>query len=458
MFLCSLLIFCGSLVADGALAPSRRPPMGWRSWNSLFLDISQDKILAQAQALAAVPEGGGASLKELGYKSVGVDDGWQACGEGVNGSFHDDKGVPLLNLTRFPDLQDMVKQIHTMGLEVGWYFNNCWCQLPELYTWLSKGGNTAQDVDFLVKYGMDGVKVDGCGPSHNITLWSELITKAPAEIELENCADNGLFAWETAYTPADQPGWVPATPADVVHGGFNSYRVSVDIAPQFYSAMHNLQLMEPFLTLDHPLSRPGTWAYPDILQVANKNPVGVGEMTPVEWRTHFAAWCITSSPLILGFDLTNKEVYKAAYPIVANRRAIEINQLWAGHPGRLVQASATTFRAVAGKHANDECENGDPSMCEHVVFPTWQLWSKPLPSPYPGWQAVLLINLQDSRSNLSFSLADLSIGVDQVEAIDVWSGEKVHIVDTFSKTLDGHASCFLMIPPTTEAKNSADYI
>lgn len=428
--------------------------MGWRSWNSLFLDISQDKILAQAQALAEWPAGGRASLKELGYRSIGVDDGWQACGDGVNGSFHDDKGAPLVNLTRFPDLGEMVKQIHKMGLEVGWYFNNCWCQLPEVYTWLSKGGNTAQDVDFLVRFGMDAVKVDGCGPSHNITLWSQLIAEAPSVIELENCADNGPFAWETAYTPAEQPGWVPATIADVVNGDFNTYRVSVDIAPQFYSAMHNLQLMEPFLRLEHPLSRPGSWAYPDILQVANKNPVGVGEMSPVEWRTHFAAWCITSSPLILGFDLTDTEVYDAAYPIVANKRAIDINQLWAGHPGRLVKASRSTFKAVAAKHANDECENGNDAMCEHVVFPAWQLWSKPLPVPYPGWQAVLLINLQSSHRKLSFSLTDIGIDAQQVEAVDVWSAQKILIDGTFSDSLDGHDSRFLMVPPGKNVDDS----
>ena len=58
------------------------PPRGWRSWNTLLLDISQDVIAAQ---LAALDDSG---LIAAGYTRLGIDDGWQACGAGVNGSFH----------------------------------------------------------------------------------------------------------------------------------------------------------------------------------------------------------------------------------------------------------------------------------------------------------------------------------------------------------------------------------
>ena len=36
-------------------------------------------------------EGGGAptSLVQLGFDHIGLDDGWQACGQGVNKSFHE---------------------------------------------------------------------------------------------------------------------------------------------------------------------------------------------------------------------------------------------------------------------------------------------------------------------------------------------------------------------------------
>ena len=44
------------------------------------------------------------SLLELGYNRIGLDDAWQACGKGVNGSFHDAHGTPLIRPDRFPDM------------------------------------------------------------------------------------------------------------------------------------------------------------------------------------------------------------------------------------------------------------------------------------------------------------------------------------------------------------------
>ena len=50
-----------------------------------------------------------------------------------------------------------------------------------------------------------------------------------------------------------------------------------------------------------------------------------------EDRSHFGAWCIVSSPLILGFDLTNADTYTRVWPIISNKEAIQVNQV-AGLP------------------------------------------------------------------------------------------------------------------------------
>ena len=72
--------------------------------------------------------------------------------------------------------------------------------------------------------------------------------------------------------------------------------------------------------------------------------VGNG-MSATESRTHFAAFAITSSPLVLGFDLANHSLYNQLYPIVANRRVIAINQQWAGSAGVLAANSSNYFEA-----------------------------------------------------------------------------------------------------------------
>ena len=44
------------------------------------------------------------SLLDLGYDYAGLDDGWQSCGAGINGSFHTKDGTPIVNTTKFPSL------------------------------------------------------------------------------------------------------------------------------------------------------------------------------------------------------------------------------------------------------------------------------------------------------------------------------------------------------------------
>jgi hypothetical protein len=47
------------------------PPMGWNSWNSWGLTVSEEKVLAAARALAA------SGLRDHGWTYVNIDDGWQ---------------------------------------------------------------------------------------------------------------------------------------------------------------------------------------------------------------------------------------------------------------------------------------------------------------------------------------------------------------------------------------------
>ena len=121
-------------------------------------------------------------------------------------------------------------------------------------------------------------------------------------------------------------------------------RLGDDIAPQFMGTMYNLiwtyQKALPFGNFTHPVSRPGCWIYADMLEVGVSK--GTHGLSTVEARTHFAAWCVTSQPLVLGFDLTNASLYDELYPIVGNRQAISINQQWAGNPGVLV-ANASDY-------------------------------------------------------------------------------------------------------------------
>lgn len=65
----------------------------------------------------------------------------------------------------------------------------------------------------------------------------------------------------------------------------------------------------------------------------------VGRMANVqEDRTHFGAWVITSSPLILGYDLNDESITDRVWDIITNTEALAISQVWDGHPGRLAKS------------------------------------------------------------------------------------------------------------------------
>ena len=105
------------LTANNGLALT--PPLGWRSWNAFGGNIDQAKMEAQMAAL--VDRSRGRSLLELGFDNVGLDDGWQACGAGWNGSFHTADGEPIVDRAKFPDIGAMVAKAHSLGLKAGWY-------------------------------------------------------------------------------------------------------------------------------------------------------------------------------------------------------------------------------------------------------------------------------------------------------------------------------------------------
>jgi len=99
--------------------------------------------------------------------------------------------------------------------------------------------------------------------------------------------------------------------------------VSGDISSDFKSILRNLEALIQAL----PLSRPGCWAYGDMLVLGSPG------VTFEEGRTQFGAWAILSSPLILTLNLTDGELMRLWLPVVANEQAIAVNQNFFGLAG-----------------------------------------------------------------------------------------------------------------------------
>jgi alpha-galactosidase len=111
---------------------AKTPPRGWRSWYAYYTHMNQQMIEDAIDALAAKNRtvkgwDGEVSLCDLGYCSAGIDEGWEGCGLGVNGTQHYVNGTPAVNPTTFPDMKGLVDYGHSHGVKMGWYFNGCGC-------------------------------------------------------------------------------------------------------------------------------------------------------------------------------------------------------------------------------------------------------------------------------------------------------------------------------------------
>ena len=82
--------------------------MGWSSWNTFALNISEKIIENQADAMVKT------GLKDVGYQYINIDDGfWN--GRGKDGQL-------IINRERFPNgMRVVADYIHKLGLKAGMY-------------------------------------------------------------------------------------------------------------------------------------------------------------------------------------------------------------------------------------------------------------------------------------------------------------------------------------------------
>jgi len=124
------------------------------------------------------------------------------------------------------------------------------------------------------------------------------------------------------------------------------------------------------------------------------------------------AWCIVSSPLILGHDLSDDVQYDAAWPIISNRAALAVNQAWNGaDAGRLLNQSTEMQTNLTLYHgAGCECVWAGQSL------PVWTVWAKALDANGTA-AAALAIN---------FSNETIPVGTIEATVADIFNQKKKH--------------------------------
>lgn len=278
------------------------PTMGWSSWNTYRVNISDSLIMAQADAL--VRNG----LDTLGYRFVNIDDGYF-------GGRDMQTGCLRIHPGRFPHgLKPVVDHIHSLGLKAGIYSDagantcgNYWDNDT-----IAKGvgllGHETTDCDFFFKeLGFDFIKVDYCGAdgkqSHDIFICEprDRYTSISEAISATGRDDVRMNVCRWNY-----PGtWVSDVAA--------SWRISQDISP-VWSSVKDIIAQNLYLSA---YAGAGHYNDMDMLEVGRS-------MTPEEDMTHFAVWCMMSSPLLIGCDLTT--LRPETLDLLKNPELVAVNQ------------------------------------------------------------------------------------------------------------------------------------
>ena len=298
-----LLFFISSpLSAQSTVENTDGPTMGWSSWNTYGVNIS-DKLIKQ-QANAMVTKG----LRTAGYRYINIDDGYFGGRDSLTGHL-------LVHPTRFPNgLKDVVDHIHRNNLKAGIYSdagrNTCGSMFngDAIGKGVGMYEHDQQDADFFFKeLDFDFIKVDFCGgsPGHNEDhLYldeRERYTAIAEAIKNTGRTDVRMNACRWAY-----PGtWINEVAF--------SWRTTGDIYDSWESVK---KIIKENLYLS-AYCYDGHYNDMDMLEVGRS-------MTTEEDKTHFGLWCLMSSPLLIGCDIVN--INNTALNLLKNKELIVLNQ------------------------------------------------------------------------------------------------------------------------------------
>jgi alpha-galactosidase len=307
------------------LAPA--PPMGWNSWNWFGKkDINEQIVREVIDAMVST------GLKDAGYNYVIVDGGWRDVKL-------DPEGRLVAHPVKFPNgMKALADYAHSKGLKFGVHVvpgtHDCGGDAVGGF------GREELHVSQFVDWGLDFIKLDLCRQKadpcalceKNNSGWSEKTIKdtyAKWSRLLASCGRDITFSI-SAYRFRD---WNPEV--------CNMSRTTYDIQCRIHKEgaifdrpdrSNNNYLSVMAAAMNNDLSAKyagnGYWNDPDMMVTGNQG------LSNSEQESHFALWCIMSSPLFLGNDPRNMDEFERK--LITNREAIAINQDPA-EQGRLIK-------------------------------------------------------------------------------------------------------------------------
>jgi len=362
-FAAAVLALCvaaiGPLAAqNGTLAPT--PPMGWNSWDSYGLTITEAQFKANVDVEAA-------RLKPAGYTYAVVDEGWYLANPEAADKHPDAldyrmdaNGRYQPSLNRFATAQGdegfapLAKYVHAKGLKFGIHIirgvpklavkanlpvagssfhaadlaetsDNCPWNPDNFGVKNNAAGQAWYDAMFqqYASWGVDYVKVD-CIASH------------PYKADEIAMIHNAIVKTGRPIILSLSPGPAPLENAVAFGEKAQLWRISNDVwdrwsAPRDQDDFpQNVKAQFAVIASWTKYVKPGNWPDADMLPLGTLGPVpGWGEpretrLTHDEQRTLMTLWCIARAPLFFGGNLTKLDDWTAS--LLTNAEVIAMDQ------------------------------------------------------------------------------------------------------------------------------------
>lgn len=375
-----------TIVAEkGALAQT--PPMGWNSWNVWGCAVDAEKVRAAADWMVK------SGLAAHGYQYINIDDCW----EGTR-----DKNGEITTNDKFGDMRALADYVHSKGLKLGIYSS------PGPKTCAGFEGSyrhEEQDARTFARWGIDYLKYDWCsygGVAKNNSLEELQKPYYLMRSALDKCGRDIVFSL-CQYGMGKVWEWGARV-------GGHCWRTTGDITDT-WSSLESIGFSQDG---HEKFAGPGHWNDPDMLIVGN---LGWGpnlhptRLTPMEQLTHITLWCLLSSPLLLGCDLSALD--KFTVDLLTNDEALAVNQDPLGKPaGRKKQVGKL------------------------------EVWARPLAD---GTTAVGLFNREMEKARVSVTWAELGLEGEQ-PVRDLWRKRNLGVFQReFSAAVPAHGALLLKV-------------
>ncbi|EKM74620.1 hypothetical protein AGABI1DRAFT_116817 [Agaricus bisporus var. burnettii JB137-S8] len=364
----------------------RLPFMGWNTWNAYHCEINETIVLDNAKLMKSM------GLLDAGYNYVNVDDCYSE-------KQRDSDGNIVANKERFPSgMRSLTDKLHAMGFKAGIYSDSGWftCQLyPGSYQ------NEDRDIElFQEQWGFDLLKYDNCAVPFDEVIKEGMVGKfkrmSDAIGRLSERTGKPPMLYSLCQWGREQP-WLWAKKLG------QTWRTTDDINPSWGSTT-NILNQNSFYSWANDYYGYGDM---DMLEVGN------GGMNFEESKSHFTAWALMKSPLLIGTDLT--KATKETITILKNKELIKI------HQDPVVGTSISPFRWGV-----------NPDWTSNSTHPA-QYWS----GETSYGTVFMLLNVLDHPADMTFSLT---------ESPWIRAGRQYSVRDLWTHTENGTVARNMTVP------------